>query len=82
MRVVGPAEVKKCPRCWENYKELGGISRTDGKTEVCSPCEIAESMEEYLATLTEQRDWPLIHDRQDEFVVDSVLMRYAEERYA
>ena len=65
MRRVLPVGVKNCPRCNhyipndENPGEYpGALSRTDNKTEVCSPCGQAESLEEYLGTgLMPQEEW-------------------------
>lgn len=62
---VSPAAVKNCPRCGhyipndENPGQYpGALSRTDNKTEVCSPCGEAEALEEYLGPrLMSQEEW-------------------------
>lgn len=57
-----------CPRCRiNNYTPYGGeynpdapfpaLSRTDNATYICSSCGQAEALEQYMGTLTSQRDW-------------------------
>ena len=84
MRRVMPAGVKNCPRCGhyipsdENPGAYpGALSRTDNKTEVCSPCGQAEALEQYLAEITPQYQW--VKNRPREFVGDILAMRKAEE---
>jgi hypothetical protein len=86
VRRVMPAGVKKCPRC-DHYipnddnpgAYPGALSRTDNKTEICSPCGQAESIEDYLTSVMPQSQWvknqakALLH-----FAADLVEMGRAE----
>ena len=79
-------EVKNCPRCGhyipndENPGAYpGAMSRTDNKTEVCSPCGQAEALEDFLAEVTPQEEW--VKNRAKvaiEFAGDVLAMRQAE----
>lgn len=65
MRRVLPAGVKNCPRCSHYIPNdenpgayAGALSRTDNKTEVCSPCGTAEAMEDFLGSgAIPQEEW-------------------------
>jgi hypothetical protein len=45
------SEPKLCPRCMTNTLPIGypgALSRTDNKTEICSPCGTQEGLEDWL----------------------------------
>lgn len=47
-----------CPRCGNEITTFGGLSRLDNETRICTPCEIGESMEDYLdGKLTPKNEW-------------------------
>jgi len=53
-----------CPRCGEGIPNNlqrgmypGALSRTDNKTEICSPCGTDEAMEDFFTTLTPKNQW-------------------------
>jgi hypothetical protein len=53
------AETIKCPRCSSNLEGFPAISRTDNKTEICSPCGQTEAMEAFVyKTIKTQDMWP------------------------
>lgn len=61
-----PAPGNVCPRCRGDVPEpgkkgeySGAISRTDNKTEVCTPCGNHESEEDKRDKLTPQTEWPM-----------------------
>jgi hypothetical protein len=66
IRAKGPEY--RCPRCGHHIPDdvhvnewEGAWSRTDHRTEICSPCGRVESWEERSGTLTPQSAWPVEH---------------------
>ena len=48
-----------CPRCLGNIEGYPAISRTDNKTDICTPCGQTEAMEDYIyKTIKTQEMWP------------------------
>lgn len=87
VRRVSPAAVKNCPRC-NHYIPSddnpgaypGARSRTDNKTEICSPCGQAEALEDFLGTgLMMQSEWVKNRGKvPPEYAGDLIEMRKAE----
>jgi RNA polymerase subunit RPABC4/transcription elongation factor Spt4 len=53
-----------CPRCLggipndeQRGQYIGAMSRTDNKTEICSPCGTGEAIEDWTGGLTPQSRW-------------------------
>lgn len=66
IRAKGPDYL--CPRCGHHVPDdthinewQGAWSRTDHRTEICSPCGRVESWEERSGSLTPQENWPVEH---------------------
>jgi len=88
VRRVLPAGVKNCPRCGHYVPNddnpgayPGALSRTDNKTEICSPCGQAESIEDFLTVIMPQSEW--VKNKAEvpsEFVGDILDMRKVEGR--
>ena len=52
-----------CPRCLGNIEGYPAISRTDNKTDICTPCGQTEAMEDFIyKTIKTQEMWPT-HER-------------------
>lgn len=50
---------QKCPRCDGEFTGLGGLSRLDNSSHICTPCEQEEAMEDYFNSITPITEWPL-----------------------
>lgn len=37
-----------CPRCKKEYEGFPAVSRTDNKTEICSPCGTEEALDDWF----------------------------------
>jgi hypothetical protein len=40
-------EIRKCPRCREYYDGFPALSRLDNVTSICSPCGVAEAIDDF-----------------------------------
>lgn len=50
----------RCPRCGAAGLDEGyGLSRLDNSTRICTPCEIDESIEDYVGEITPMNVWPV-----------------------
>lgn len=86
-RVLPPARVSVCPRCGGYIPNNdhpgaypGATSRTDNKTEICSPCGTTEAMEDFLgAGVKSQELWAANIGK--EFEADIREMRSAEVKW-
>lgn len=50
---------KVCPRCSRAFEKMGGLSRWDNKTEICTECEQDEAMEDMFGQMTPMNVWPV-----------------------
>jgi hypothetical protein len=49
----------QCPRCLGKMEGFPALSRTDNKTDICSPCGQTEAMEAFIyKTIKTQDMWP------------------------
>lgn len=57
--------IKKCPKCKQEYSAYPAISRADNKTEICSLCGITESLVNWLFPRLELKTTCLNHIEKD-----------------
>ena len=49
----------QCPRCLGTIEGYPAVSRTDNRTDICSPCGQTEAMEDFIYNTIKTQDmWP------------------------